>query len=76
MHISEYSVAKKAALLRDVEGLVLHDRDDDVAPLTEGRAIAEFWNARLVETEGLGHRMQHETVVQAIVEFIKLPSTK
>lgn len=76
MPIEEYSVAKKAALLRDVQGLVLHDRDDDVAPVAEGRLIAESWNARYLETEGLGHRMQHETVVQAIVEFLTAPSTE
>ncbi len=76
MHISEYSVAKKAASLHDVEGLVLHDRDDDVAPVAEGRAIAESWNTRYLETEGLGHRMQDKTVVEAVIEFLTAPSTK
>lgn len=70
MPIGEYSVAKKAALLRDVQGLVLHDRDDDVAPAAEGRQVAEYWNARFVETSGLGHRMQDKTVVKIVVDFI------
>lgn len=68
--VSEYSVAKKAALLERVEGLVLHDRDDDVAPVSEGRAIAGSWGARFQETEGLGHRMQSQSVVQSVVGFL------
>ena len=70
MPIDEYSVARKAALLTDVQGFVLHDRGDDVAPVNEGRLVAELWNARYRETEGLGHRMQDEAIVQAVLEFI------
>ncbi|MBV6440243.1 MAG: alpha/beta fold hydrolase [Haliscomenobacteraceae bacterium CHB4] len=69
--IEEYSVARKAALLTDVQGLVLHDRDDDVAPVQEGRLIAESWQARYLETERLGHRMQDKSVVRAVVSFIR-----
>jgi pimeloyl-ACP methyl ester carboxylesterase len=69
--ISEYSVVKKSALLHDVQGFVLHDRHDDVAPVEEGRAVARAWNARYLETEGLGHRMQDKSVVQAVVEFLR-----
>ena len=71
LHISEYSVAKKAAILTDVQGFVLHDRDDDVAPVEEGRAIAESWKARYLETEGLGHRIQDKAVVQEVLKFIQ-----
>lgn len=71
MHISEYSVAQKAAILTDVQGLVLHDRDDEVAPVKEGWAIAESWKARYLETEGLGHRMQDKAVVQEVLKFIQ-----
>jgi len=70
MPIHEYSVAKKARLLHDVQGLVLHDRDDEVAPVAEGRLIADSWNARYQETSGLGHRMQDQEVVEAVVKFI------
>ena len=72
MPIGEYSVVKKAALLKDVQGLVLHDRDDEVAPVEEGRWVAESWNAQYVETEGLGHRMQDKSVVQAVISFIQI----
>lgn len=69
--IEAYSIPGKAALLRDVQGLVLHDADDDVAPAAEGRAIAEAWQARYVETQGLGHRMQGKAVVQAVTDFLR-----
>lgn len=70
MPIEEYSVAEQARLLTDVEGFVLHDRDDDVAPVEEGRLIAERWRARYLETQGLGHRMQDASVTKAVVQFL------
>jgi pimeloyl-ACP methyl ester carboxylesterase len=37
--------------------LVLHDRDDAEVPLADGAAVAAAWpEARLIVTEGLGHR--------------------
>jgi len=69
--IEEYSVRKKAALLHDVQGLVLHDRDDEVAPVAEGQAVAESWGCPFVETEGLGHRMQDKSVVETVVAFLR-----
>jgi pimeloyl-ACP methyl ester carboxylesterase len=69
--IEAYSVAKKAGELGDVSGLVLHDRDDDVAPVEEGRAVAASWMAQFIETQGLGHRMQDGEVVRAVLEFVR-----
>lgn len=68
--VSEYSITQKAALLTDVQGLVLHDRDDDVAPVAEGRAIAAAWNVPFFETRGLGHRMQDKTVSAEVIRFL------
>ena len=73
--VEEYSIAKKAALLTDIEGFVLHDRDDEVAPVAEGRRIAESWQARYLETKGLGHRMQDPAVVREVVKFLRTPKT-
>jgi pimeloyl-ACP methyl ester carboxylesterase len=66
-----YSVARQAAQLRDVAGLVLHDQDDAVSPAAEGRAVAEAWGARYIETQGLGHRLQDKTVLTHIIDFLK-----
>lgn len=54
--------------------LVLHDRDDDEVPWSDGAAIAEAWpGARLVTTNGLGHRriLRDERVVSLAVAFVK-----
>jgi pimeloyl-ACP methyl ester carboxylesterase len=38
--------------------LVIHDRDDADVPAAEGRSLADHWpQARLMETQGLGHRL-------------------
>jgi predicted alpha/beta hydrolase family esterase len=66
-----YSVVKKAALLHDVKGFVLHDSNDAVAPVEEGRQIATAWGASYLETKGFGHRMQDKSVVKAVLEFAK-----
>ena len=54
--------------------LVLHDRDDAEVPWSDGAAIAEAWpRARLVTTEGLGHRriLREEAVVRQVVDFVR-----
>lgn len=43
--------------LLDSRGLVIHDSQDDEVPLRDAEAIVAGWRgARLVTTEGLGHR--------------------
>jgi pimeloyl-ACP methyl ester carboxylesterase len=71
MPIEAYSVVEKAALLRSVSALVIHDHDDGVAPIADGRAIAGAWGARLLETRGLGHSLQGPKVVEAVVGFLR-----
>jgi len=54
--------------------LILHDRDDDEVPWSDGAAIAQAWpGARLVTTTGLGHRriLRDERVVKQAVAFVK-----
>lgn len=70
MPVAEYSVKKKAAELSDVAGLVLHDRDDEVAPVEEGREIAASWGCSFIETTGFGHRMQDKSVVNVVMAFL------
>jgi predicted alpha/beta hydrolase family esterase len=69
--IEAYSVTQKATLLKNVHGLVIHDADDAVAPVAEGRTVADAWNAVFLQTEGLGHRLQDKLVISAVVEFSK-----
>jgi pimeloyl-ACP methyl ester carboxylesterase len=70
--MDDFSIVARARLLRGrVAGLVVHDRDDVVAPLEDGRAIAEAWAADLVETAGLGHSMQGREVADAVITFLR-----
>jgi predicted alpha/beta hydrolase family esterase len=70
--MTEYSVVKKAAQLHDVKGFVLHDLNDAVAPVEEGRKIAKAWEANYLETQGFGHRMQDKSVIEAVLAFAKI----
>jgi pimeloyl-ACP methyl ester carboxylesterase len=56
--------------------LVLHDREDDEVPWSQGAAIAERWpGARLVTTTGMGHRriLRDPDVVAQAVDFLATP---
>jgi pimeloyl-ACP methyl ester carboxylesterase len=54
--------------------LVIHDRADRMVPWKQGAAFAQQWRgARLVTTDGLGHRriLGDETITRAVAEFVK-----
>jgi pimeloyl-ACP methyl ester carboxylesterase len=69
--ISAYSVTQKATeLANQVQGLVIHDRLDPVAPVEEGWEIARAWQAQMIETNGYGHRLQDKTVVDLVLQFL------
>ena len=55
------------------QALVIHDRDDRVVPWTQGAHVAHRWpGARLLSTDGLGHRriLENEQVTRAAADFI------
>jgi pimeloyl-ACP methyl ester carboxylesterase len=53
--------------------LVVHDTDDREVPYADGARLAEVFGARLLTTNGLGHRriLFAPEVVAAVVEFIE-----
>ena len=57
----------------DVPVLVVHDTDDREVPYADGQRLAEVFGARLMTTNGLGHRriLYAPEVVGAVVEFIE-----
>ncbi len=67
--IEAYSIAQKTIQLSSVKGMVIHDANDEVAPVAEGRIVAETWGASFLETEGFGHRLQDKSVVSAVIDF-------
>ncbi len=53
--------------------LILHDQQDRVVPVTAGRALLAAWpEARMIETEGLGHSriLRDANVVATAAEFL------
>jgi pimeloyl-ACP methyl ester carboxylesterase len=70
---SELELARLAPRLA-AQALVIHDRGDRVVPWKQGEQFARHWQgARLISTEGLGHRriLADEAVTQAAAEFVK-----
>lgn len=71
--MSELDPRRTAANLR-IPLLVIHDRADREAPFAGGEELARTWpGARLLATEGLGHRriLGDEKVVSAATAFLQ-----
>ena len=55
-------------------GLIIHDEGDRDVPFSQGRQLAEVWpGARLLRTQGLGHRriLRDKNVINEVVEFLR-----
>ena len=68
----ELELARLAPRL-GARALVIHDRDDRVVPWTQGASFAHQWpGARLLSTDGLGHRriLEDQEVTRAAADFI------
>ncbi len=58
----------------NVPALMFHDVVDNVTPIEDSRTIVKAWNsARLIETNGLGHRgaLQSKEIHEEVVKFLK-----
>lgn len=58
----------------EIPALMFHALTDNVTPIEDSRAIARVWkHARLVETDGLGHRgaLHSEVIHEQVVKFLK-----
>jgi pimeloyl-ACP methyl ester carboxylesterase len=69
---SDYSPAQSAPHMR-ARLLVVHDRDDVEVPYEGGATLAALWpHARLMTTQGLGHRrvLRDEAVLRETAAFI------
>lgn len=53
-------------------GLIIHDHDDELAPLAEARAVHQAWaGSRLMVSRGLGHSTQSPEVWQWVTAFLQ-----
>src|SRR5687767_13070273 len=58
----------------NIPTLMFHDTLDNVTPIADSRTIAQVWkHARLIETEGLGHRgaLQSKPIHEQVIQFLK-----
>src|SRR5687768_2485214 len=58
----------------NIPTLMFHDTLDNVTPIEDSRTIAQVWkHARLIETEGLGHRgaLQSKPIHEQVIQFLK-----
>jgi pimeloyl-ACP methyl ester carboxylesterase len=66
-------LAPRAAAHVRTRALVIHDRDDRLVPWTQGAQVASRWpGARLLSTDGLGHRriLEDDLVTRAAADFV------
>ena len=69
---SDYSLAETAPR-QSAPLLIVHDRDDVEVPYAGGARLSELWpEARLLTTEGLGHRrvLRDPRVLEAVTAFL------
>jgi alpha-beta hydrolase superfamily lysophospholipase len=68
--LKEFS-GKQFAQKLQLQGIIVHDRDDTIVAFTEGEKIASSWqHARFIATQGLGHSMHDDTLYQEIIHFL------
>ena len=73
MHIDELQLERKLPMLGQ-PALIVHDLDDQDVPWGEGERYAQYWpGARLLTTEGLGHRrvLDAPEVIEAALAFVR-----
>ncbi len=54
------------------EGLIVHDKDDKEAPYSNAVQANKNWErSRLITTNGLGHNLKSDELVEDVVSFLK-----
>jgi pimeloyl-ACP methyl ester carboxylesterase len=65
-----FSIADFVQNLR-IPGLIIHDKEDDIAPVQGAYQLAKNWaTSELIITHGLGHSVQHEQVRKRILDWL------
>lgn len=73
VHVDELQVERKVRTLGQ-PALIVHDLDDPDVPWSEGERYAQHWpGARLLSTQGLGHRriVDAPEVIEAALAFLR-----
>lgn len=68
--VNFFSMQKFATKLK-LDGLVIHDKEDPIAPYSEGVAIHKNWKgSKMVSMEGLGHSLPGQEVINTVVNYL------
>ena len=70
---NEPAYFSSANFSKDIEakGLIIHDKSDKIIDYDEAELIAKHYkNSTLKTTEGLGHSLKHDSIDDAIINFI------
>jgi pimeloyl-ACP methyl ester carboxylesterase len=69
--MSAFSIPQFAKTL-EVPGLIVHDRDDTIAPYTGSLEVHRNWSgSSLFTTEGLGHSLPGDEVVDRVLAYLR-----
>ena len=69
--MESFSVSQTIKGFSDAEILIVHDRNDAIAPVNDAYTMANAaTNTTLLLTNGLGHKLKHDDVVDKVLAFI------
>lgn len=55
----------------EAEGLIIHDKKDQIIPYEDGQLLANrYKNSELITTSGFGHGLKDESLTPKIIDFI------
>lgn len=70
-YFEEFSVSNFAKNIA-LKGLLIHDKNDDIAPYSEAKSISQNWNGvQFISTENFGHSLFYDEVDDMIITFLK-----
>ena len=73
--VDDFDARRFLPQLNHIEGLILHDKDNAIVPISSAEIYKSYWpKATLQTTHQLGHSMRDTTVHRHIVEFLAPPS--
>lgn len=67
----KYINATTYAQKLNIPGLIIHDKNDPDTPYENALALSKIWEkGELITTEGLGHNLKSEEVVQQVIHYL------
>ncbi|MBL7816073.1 MAG: alpha/beta fold hydrolase [Saprospiraceae bacterium] len=71
-HPIEYFSIKTLVQKLTINGLVIHDKTDDICKFEDGEQIHAHWQgSAFVATEGYGHTLRHENVQKIVMDYLQ-----